>query len=74
VSTVGLIGQIFVQETTDASLTASDSTGRRAKTSTKRLLIKGTDGYKTPPQDEIEVTAVGRLSWRQINNYYELKK
>jgi type IV pilus assembly protein PilY1 len=73
-STVGLIGQIFVQETTDASLTASDSTGRRTKTSTKRLLIKGTDGYKTPPQDEIEVSAVGRLSWRQINNYYELKK
>ena len=72
-STVGLIGQIFVQETMDATLSTSDSTARRSKTSTKRLLIKGTDGYLTPPQDEIEITAVGRLSWRQINNYSELK-
>lgn len=73
VSTVGLIGQIFVQETMDASLSESDSTARRTKKSTKRLLIKGTDGYLTPPQDEIEVSAVGRLSWRQINNYSEIK-
>lgn len=73
VSDVGLIGQVFVQETVDADISKSDSTARRTKTSTKRLLIKGTEGYKTPPQDEIEVSALGRLSWRQINNYYELK-
>lgn len=73
VSDVGLIGQVFVQETIDALISNSDSTARRTKTSTKRLLIKGTDGYKTPPQDVIEVSALGRLSWRQINNYYELK-
>ena len=73
VSDVGLIGQVFIQETVDADISKSDSAARRTKTSTKRLLIKGTDGYKTPPQDEIEVSALGRLSWRQINNYYELK-
>ena len=73
VSTVGLIGQVFVQETVDATVTKTDSTGRAYKTKTKRLLIKGTDGYATPSQEEKEVDAVRRLSWRQINNYYELK-
>lgn len=73
VSTVGLIGQVFVQETVDATVTKTDSTGRAYKTKTKRLLIKGTDGYETPSQEEKEVDAVRRLSWRQINNYYELK-
>lgn len=73
-SKVGLISQIFVQETIDSVVTASDSTGKRSQTLTKRLLIKGTDGFATPPENEIEVSALGRLSWRQINNYIELKK
>jgi type IV pilus assembly protein PilY1 len=73
VSTVGLIGQIFVQQTVASTISPSDSTGRRTEKTTERMLIKGTDGFQMPPDDIIRVTALGRLSWRQINNYYELK-
>jgi type IV pilus assembly protein PilY1 len=72
-STVGLVGQLFLAETIGSDTSFSDSTGRRSKTTTKRLLIKGSDGYATPTTDYIENSSLGRLSWRQINNYYELR-
>jgi type IV pilus assembly protein PilY1 len=73
-SQVGLIGQIFVQKTINSSISDSDSTDRRTETTTQRIVIKGTEGFQTPPDDIKNVTALGRLSWRQINNYHELKK
>lgn len=72
-STVGLLSQPIALETADASSTTSDSTGRRTKTTTRRLLTPGSTGNKTTTTNEIEVTILGRLSWRQINNYQELK-
>jgi type IV pilus assembly protein PilY1 len=72
-STVGLVSQLFLAETIGAITSESNSTGRRSKTTTERLLIKGSDGYATPPTDIVENSALGRLSWRQINNYNELK-
>jgi type IV pilus assembly protein PilY1 len=72
-SSVGLVGQIFIQQTITSEVSTSDSTGRRTETKTERMLIKGTDGFQLPPNDIKTSTALGRLSWRQINNYYELK-
>jgi type IV pilus assembly protein PilY1 len=72
-SEVGLIGQIFVQKTIASTISNSDSTGRRTESTTERLLIKGTEGYQLPPTDIKNVSALGRLSWRQINNYDELR-
>jgi type IV pilus assembly protein PilY1 len=80
-STVGLVSQLFLAETTAAIISDSDSTGRRTTTTTKRLLIKGSDGYATPLTVTLTGTPTGtltgdsaRLSWRQINNYYELRE
>jgi type IV pilus assembly protein PilY1 len=73
-STVGLVGQIFVQETANASISNSDSTDRRTQTTTKRMVIIGSEGIQTPPTDIKNVSALGRLSWRQINNYHELRQ
>lgn len=73
VSEVGLIGQIFVQKTIASTISDSDSADRRTESTTQRIVIKGTDGFQTPPDDIKNVTALGRLSWRQINNYQELK-
>jgi type IV pilus assembly protein PilY1 len=73
-STVGLVGQIFVQETANASISNSDSTDRRTQTTTKRMVIIGSDGTQMPPNDIKNVSALGRLSWRQINNYHELRQ
>ncbi len=72
-STVGIISQIFVGESAEASSnTISDSTGRRTKTITRRSIVRGSDGMK-PGESITEIVMLGRLSWRQINNYQELK-
>jgi type IV pilus assembly protein PilY1 len=73
VSQVGLIGQIFIQKTTTSLISDSNSTGTRTETTTERIVIKGTEGFQTPPDDIKTVSQMGRLAWRQINNYHELK-
>ena len=74
VSQVGLIGQIFIQKTVSPIISDSNSTDTRTETTTERIVIKGTEGFQTPPDDIKTVSEIGRLSWRQINNYHELKK
>ena len=74
VSQVGLIGQIFIQKTVTSEISDSNSTGTRTETTTERIVIKGTEGFQTPPDDIKTVSQMGRLGWRQINNYHELKK
>ena len=74
-STVGLLGESLLAEILPAtSYTATDSTGRRYKTITKQLVQQGSLGIGSSPTDAITTTFVtGRLSWRQINNYQDLK-
>jgi type IV pilus assembly protein PilY1 len=73
VSQVGLIGQIFIQKTVTSEISDSNSTGTRTEKKTERIVIKGTEGFQTPPDDIKTVSEIGRLGWRQINNYHELK-
>ena len=73
-STVGVPGQPMVMFN-DASTTETkaDSTGRRLRT---RPVIVGQQGSKGIDAKKVtdETYPVGRLSWRQINNYLELYK
>jgi type IV pilus assembly protein PilY1 len=73
VSNVGLLGEPFVAEITGAtSYTTSSSTGRKTKTVTSQVLQQGSNGVSTSSQ--VTTTSVaGRLSWRQINNYQDLR-
>ncbi len=74
-STVGLLGESLLAELLPAtSYTTTDSTGRRYKTITKQLVQQGSLGIGSSTTDAITSTFVtGRLSWRQINNYQDLK-
>ena len=74
-STVGLLGESLLAELLPAtSYTTTDSTGRRYKTITKQLVQQGSLGIGSSTTDTITSTFVtGRLSWRQINNYQDLK-
>ena len=74
-STVGLLGESLLAELTPATTyTTTDSTGRRYKTITKQLVQQGSLGIGSSPTDTVTSTFVtGRLSWRQINNYQDLK-
>jgi type IV pilus assembly protein PilY1 len=72
-STVGILGEPLVGELTGAtSYTISDSTGRRVKTITSQVIQQGSSGLAPGGTASTSVMA-GRLSWRQIYNYQDLK-
>ncbi len=71
VSPVGLAGQplLFID---NSDLGKADSTGRRLRKIKPYTLYPGTEKSKIEAGDDIYMP-VGRLSWRQINNYLELR-
>jgi type IV pilus assembly protein PilY1 len=78
-SSVGILGEPLVAEITPAtSYTASDSTGRRTKTVIAQVFQQGSNGVAAGsgggnPGTVSKTVTVGRLTWRQINNYQDLK-
>jgi len=73
VSTVGILGEPMIATITPAtSYTTKDNTGRQTRSTTSRIIQQGSTGLS--PSASVTTTVVtGRLSWRQINNYRELK-
>lgn len=75
-STVGVLGESLIFNTTSATSSApSNSTGRRIKTTvTSRFVMGSGDNADSGEGDLRETkTLAGRLSWRQINSYQDLK-
>jgi len=74
-SPVGLIGSVFLGSGTSATAlpVTSDSTGRRSRSIPLTLITSGTGGVNQTTQPSTPLVT-GRLSWRQINNYQELKR
>ena len=70
-STVGMLGQplVFFDKVTE---TPADSTGRRLRISPVISGQFGTDGSAAENAESI-VVPFGRLSWRRIDNYQELR-
>lgn len=72
-STVGLLGEVMAIERPDLTeKTISDNTGKRIKILTSDVYQLGSQGWKKVDAITTAVTA-GRLSWRQINNYQDMK-
>jgi type IV pilus assembly protein PilY1 len=72
-STVGLLGEPFLADITAATVySSSDTTGRRTKTTTSQVIQQGSTGVNTS-RTITSTFVAGRLSWRQINNYQDLK-
>jgi type IV pilus assembly protein PilY1 len=73
-STVGILGEPLVQEISPATTyTHSNSTGRRTKTMTRQVFQQGSNGI-APGSTASQTVTTGRMSWRQINNYQDLKE
>ena len=73
ISTVGISGEPLVSELIGATtVTNSDSTGRRKKTITSQVIQQGSTGLAVGGT-VTRTVITGRLSWRQINNYQDLK-
>jgi type IV pilus assembly protein PilY1 len=74
VSDVGILGAVIPFELPQATqVSERDSAGRRKKTIKTASVTQGALGAGTPSYQLTDIDA-GRLSWRLINNYQELKK
>lgn len=72
--TVGIPGQPIILFDDEATTTGkADSTGRSLRSRGVVTLLPGSKSMETASKSR-EILAVGRLSWRQINNYLELKQ
>lgn len=71
-SNVGLYGGSLLLDAGDSSYTSTDSTGRRIKTLKKWPINFGSSGQSVGTSVTQTILA-GRLSWRQIFNYVDLK-
>jgi type IV pilus assembly protein PilY1 len=73
-STVGILGEPFLAQVGASTLSGSDTTGRRRETSRYQIILQGSSGLAAPPTMAFDVTThPGRLSWREISNYQELR-
>lgn len=75
VSTVGILGEPLLMELSNIEYTKSNSTGKRTKTVSARAIQQGSSGLSTGGSNgtQVQTFTVGRLNWRQINNYLDLK-
>ena len=72
-SNVGVLGEPLVMEIPGATrYSAADNTGRRKKTVVTQTIQQGSTGLAATTSVTTEFV-VGRLSWRQINNYQDRK-
>lgn len=73
-STVGVLGQPMIAFNDPGTTeTSTDSTGRRLRTRPMVVTQQGSKGLDAQ-QLATESYPVGRLSWRQVNNYLQLHK
>ena len=73
-STVGILGpSVFFTNEDETTVSKSDSTGRRIRVLTKRGLSIGQSGANASGQSTTITQNIGRLSWRQINSYQDMK-
>ena len=74
VSTVGILGEPLIIQVGASTLGVSDTTGRRSETTRYQTILQGSGGLSAPPGlSETVDTYPGRLSWREITNYQELR-
>ena len=73
VSTVGVLGEsLFLTNEEKTTVTKFDSTGRAVRKTTKTAIQIGSTNPATGASVVVD-QSVGRLSWRQIYNYQDLK-
>ena len=73
-STMGLLGQpVMLSSDDETVVTKSDSTGKRIRTVTHRRFSAAQSGIDTSAAPVTTQETIGRLSWRQIFNYQDMK-
>jgi type IV pilus assembly protein PilY1 len=78
ISQVGLLGEPYVLELGEVDISVANGTGRRKRTTKGQIFLQGSEGIQVVVGDGAggafsNDTIIGRLSWRQIPNYAELR-
>ncbi|HMN74794.1 MAG TPA: PilC/PilY family type IV pilus protein [Burkholderiaceae bacterium] len=71
-SDVGILGEPFVLAVGNDVLTKSNSVDQGTRTTTGRIVLQGSGSLKNL-RSTTAVATVFRMSWRQINNYEEVR-
>ena len=71
-SDVGILGEPFVLAVGEDDLTKSNSVDQGTRTTTGRIVLQGSGSLKNL-KGTTAVATVFRMSWRQINNYEEVR-
>lgn len=73
-STVGILGEPFVTQVGSSTTTGTDTTGLRTETARYQVILQGSGGLAAPPPlSQVWTSFWGRLSWREISNYQQLR-
>ena len=72
-STVGLLGETLLVKVSEVNNT-SDSTGKGLKTTSYQKVRVGSTGSSISPDKLTDSVVNRRLTWRQINNYQDLRQ
>lgn len=72
ISSVGILGEPFVMQLGSSSKDSTDSTRMRRQSSRWQIILQGSAGVAAPPSVTTNSVS-GRLGWREISNYQELK-
>ncbi len=73
-SQVGLLSAfVVIEDTASSTVTNYDNSGQAVRTIMKRSLQSGSSGVSEGKSSQVQ-EVVGRLSWRQIYDYRELRK
>lgn len=73
-STVGILGEPFLLQVGASQRRASDTTGRRREQTRYQVILQGSGGSAAPGALGFDVvTWPGRLSWREITNYQDVR-
>jgi type IV pilus assembly protein PilY1 len=73
-SGVGIPGEPFLAQVGASTLTKSNTTGARTETTRYQVILQGSSGLAAPPSlSRTYASQVGRLSWREISNYQDVR-
>jgi hypothetical protein len=57
-----------------STTTGTDTTGLRTETARYQVILQGSGGLSAPPPlSQVWASIWGRLSWREISNYQQLR-
>lgn len=74
-SPVGILGEPFVVQVGSSINNTTDTTGQRRQVTRYQIIFQGSSGLAAPASQSRTYSSVaGRLNWRELSNYQEIRR